>query len=58
MMEEGLFPSQVAEGVFTAIRDERFYILTHPAYNIGIQRRMEDILRGHNPTNSMTLLVS
>jgi len=44
--------------VFTAIRDEQFYILTHPAYNKFIRRRMEVILLGHNPTNAMTLFVS
>lgn len=58
LREEGLPPSQVADVVFTAIREEQFYILTHPAYNMFIQRRMEDILLGHNPTNAMTLLVS
>jgi len=56
--EESLSPSQVADVVFTAIRDEQFYILTHPAYNKVIRRRMEDILLGHNPTNAMSLFVS
>ena len=56
--EESVSPSQVADVVFTAIRDEQFYILTHPAYNKTIRRRLEDILLGRNPTNAMTLLVS
>jgi NADP-dependent 3-hydroxy acid dehydrogenase YdfG len=58
LTEEGLPPREVADVVFRAIRDEQFYILTHPAYNMFIQRRMEDILLGRNPTNVMTLLVS
>ena len=58
LTEEALPPSQVADAVFTAICDEQFYILTHPAYNTVIQQRMEDILNGHNPTNAMSLLVS
>jgi hypothetical protein len=33
-----------------AIRDERFYILTHPEFNPIIELRMKDILSGANPT--------
>ena len=58
MTQDRLDPDQVADRVFSAIRNEEFYILTHPAYNATIQRRMEDILQGHNPTNAMTLLVA
>jgi len=37
------------EQVLAAIRDERFYILTHPEYNPIIEQRMKDILSGANP---------
>ena len=56
VLEETIQPDEVAESVFSAIREERFYILTHPQYAFGIQRRIDDILQGHNPTNMLTLL--
>jgi short-subunit dehydrogenase len=56
--EEALEPKQVAESVFNAIRNERFYILTHPEYNETIRVRLEDILDGRNPTNPYTVPVS
>jgi hypothetical protein len=43
-------PPQVADIVFKAIRDETFYILTHPEYKEAIRVRMEDILQERNPT--------
>jgi len=39
----------VVEAVFTAIRNEQLYILTHPEFKVGIQARMEDILNERNP---------
>lgn len=47
--QAGLSPRQVAEQVFDAIRDEQFYILTHPEYNEAIRQRMENILQLRNP---------
>jgi NAD(P)-dependent dehydrogenase (short-subunit alcohol dehydrogenase family) len=49
-VREGMPPQQVADIVFAAIREERFYILTHPAWKSAIQIRMEDILQERNPT--------
>jgi len=46
----GLDSEQVADHVFNAIRDEKFYILTHPEMKDGIRTRMEDILEERNPT--------
>ncbi len=43
----------VAQKVFEAVRDGRFYILTHPRIKPSIQWRMEDILQDRNPTNPM-----
>jgi NAD(P)-dependent dehydrogenase (short-subunit alcohol dehydrogenase family) len=45
--------ADVAEKVYEAVRDGRFYILTHPRINPSIQWRMEDILQDRNPTNPM-----
>jgi len=50
VMQTGMDPKEVTNKVFDAIRDEKFYILTHPELNDGIRRRMEDILQERNPT--------
>jgi NAD(P)-dependent dehydrogenase (short-subunit alcohol dehydrogenase family) len=52
LLKSGLPPSEVAGQVFDAIREERFYILTHPEWAPMIQQRMEDILEGRNPAPS------
>ena len=41
--------SQVAERVFEAVRDERFYVLTHPTWKPAIRARMETILEERTP---------
>lgn len=46
----GLPPAQVAELVLNAIRDERFYVLTHPDFLPLIRQRMESILESRNPS--------
>jgi NAD(P)-dependent dehydrogenase (short-subunit alcohol dehydrogenase family) len=52
--ETGMAPESVAELVFQTVREERFYILTHPERNWQIRDRMEDILLGRNPTGTTT----
>jgi short-subunit dehydrogenase len=49
-VQAGRTPYQVADSVFRAIREERFYILTHPEYKNSIRARMEDIIEERNPT--------
>jgi short-subunit dehydrogenase len=49
-MQTAMPPAQVADAVFQAIREERFYILTHPEGKDWIRTRMEDILQERNPT--------
>jgi len=46
---------QVAQAVLAAIRDERFYILTHPRIKGAIQARMEDILNDRAPRDPLKL---
>ena len=41
--------AQVAEWTFDAIRDDRFYIYSHPKALGNVQRRMEDIVLQRNP---------
>ena len=51
LAKEGMPPSQVAERVFDAIRQEQFYIFTHPTTKYVVQLRMEDILQERMPTD-------
>jgi len=50
-----LSADDVARAVVAAVKDERFYILTHPRIKGAIQARMEDILAERAPRNPMTL---
>ncbi len=43
--------SEVAQRTFDAIRDGTFYIYSHPGSLGNVQRRMEDILAGRNPSD-------
>jgi len=51
VMDAAMPPSQVAEVVFNAIRQEQFYILSHPEWIEVIQLRTESLLRMENPRN-------
>jgi len=48
-----LGPADIAEAVFAAVRDERFYVLTHPKIKPAIELRMRDVLDERNPTNPL-----
>jgi hypothetical protein len=50
MLNAGMPPSEVAEKVFQAIVNERFYIFPHPEFMQFVRSRMENILSGTNPT--------
>jgi len=52
-IQGGMPPQQVADCVFQAIRDEKFYILTHPEHKPMTQLRMEDILQERDPANAL-----
>jgi hypothetical protein len=52
-IEAGLSSREVADQVFNAIRQERFYILTHPEVKSSVQERMEAILQERNPQNPL-----
>ncbi len=48
---EGMPPDEVGDIVFEAIKEERFYILTHPAgIKDRVRERMEDIIQEREPT--------
>jgi NAD(P)-dependent dehydrogenase (short-subunit alcohol dehydrogenase family) len=51
----GLPPEEAAAQVVDAVRNERFYVLTHPKFVADVRERMEDIIEGRNPTPAMIL---
>jgi len=52
MAAAGMPPEEVAAHVFAGIRDEQFYILTHPDRDHEIRARMENILNRRNPSGA------
>jgi NAD(P)-dependent dehydrogenase (short-subunit alcohol dehydrogenase family) len=46
-----LTAADVAERTFDAIRDNRFYVLTHPRILQSVELRMQDILAQRNPSD-------
>jgi NAD(P)-dependent dehydrogenase (short-subunit alcohol dehydrogenase family) len=48
----GLPPEKVADAVLDAIREDRFYILTHEETKQRVRVKLEDILEGRNPRMS------
>lgn len=47
-IERGLDPAEVARQVLNAIREERFYVITHD-YNSYIEARLKNVLASENP---------
>ncbi len=45
----GMPPEQVAAALFKALRQDQFYILTHPESKDQVRTRMEDILQQRSP---------
>jgi hypothetical protein len=43
--------AQVAEWTFDAIREDKFYIYSHPGALESVQTRMEDIMMRRNPSD-------
>ena len=50
-----LSAQEVAKAVVQAVKDERFYILTHPRIKGAIRARMEDILEERVPRDPMSV---
>src|SRR5262249_32969960 len=49
----GMSPDHVAECVFTALKEDKFYILPHPEWKEQVRLRMEDILYDRSPTTTL-----
>lgn len=43
--------AEVAAKVFDAVRNDNFYVYSHPQALAGVQARMEDVLLGRNPSD-------
>ena len=51
--QTAISPRQVADCVFNAIKEQKFYIFTHPELKDQVRTRMEDILQERNPTKPL-----
>lgn len=49
-VDAGISPTLVADAVFEAIKNNNFYILTHPESKAAVHIRTEDILQGRAPS--------
>jgi NAD(P)-dependent dehydrogenase (short-subunit alcohol dehydrogenase family) len=49
MLEQGKQPAEIADIVFESIREGRFYILPHPAWDEFVRRRVECVLARGEP---------
>lgn len=43
--------AEVAQAVFDAMREQRFYVYSHPKALASVQVRLEDVMLGRNPTD-------
>jgi NAD(P)-dependent dehydrogenase (short-subunit alcohol dehydrogenase family) len=50
-------PQQVVDVVFDAIKNEQFYILSHPEWTEVIQLRTDKLLKLENPQNPMATII-
>jgi NAD(P)-dependent dehydrogenase (short-subunit alcohol dehydrogenase family) len=50
LIAEGLNPAVVADLVVSAIREQRFYVLTHPEWQEMVRDRVDRMLSGENPS--------
>jgi NAD(P)-dependent dehydrogenase (short-subunit alcohol dehydrogenase family) len=49
LVDGGIEPETIADAVVSAIREPRFYILTHPELRGALEHRQHDILEGRPP---------
>jgi NAD(P)-dependent dehydrogenase (short-subunit alcohol dehydrogenase family) len=52
MVEAGIPPALVADRVLDAVRNDTFYVLTHPELMGEVERRFEEILQGRPPSQT------
>lgn len=49
-IDSGKKPEDVADQVFQAVRDDKFYVITHPEWLGAVKKRVNEILEGRTPT--------
>lgn len=49
-----LSAAEVATMTFDAVRENRFYVITHPKMLASVELRMQDIVQRRNPTDPYT----
>ena len=49
-----LSAAEVARMTFEAVRENRFYVITHPKMLASVELRMQDVLAGRNPSDPYT----
>jgi NAD(P)-dependent dehydrogenase (short-subunit alcohol dehydrogenase family) len=57
LMDGSMPPLQVADAVFEAIKNEQFYILSHPEWRELVKMRMDKLLRMENPEDPTMALM-
>ena len=50
LIDNGMEPSEVARQVVEAVKDGKFYVITHPEMMGSVKTRFDDVLEGRNPT--------
>jgi hypothetical protein len=53
MVEGGITTASVADAVLDAVRNDTFYILTHPELDEAVRTRFDDILGRRRPSATM-----
>lgn len=56
-LEAGMPPAQVADAVFESIREQRFYIVTHPDWMEAVRLRTDALSRLENPQSPLPVLM-
>lgn len=56
-LEAAMPPARAADIVFDAIRNEQFYILTHPDWLEAVRMRTDNLLRMENPRSPTDVVV-
>ena len=56
-MAAGMTAEECADHVIQAVQAERFYVLTHPEFNLAVQQRTDDIVMQRNPSSAATTLL-
>ena len=49
-----LTAAEVAHLTFDAVRENRFYVITHPKMLASVELRLQDVLAGRNPSDPYT----